>query len=345
PLFRRERVTAWFPIVTSEANRVVALWRGVAESNGEVDLNRDSTELARRVIARVVFGPDADRLRPVFAERLPYLSERAFNRGVSPIRIPDSWPTPGNRKAAGAKRVIREAVDGEIARRRREPTEGDDLLTLLLQAPDPEGGPGLDDGEVREQVFPYLLAGGDQPATAVAFVLHLLGHHPEAQRRVHEELDAVLGGRPLTPADIEALTYTTAVIKETMRLYPPAYGLPRRAEKEQRYRGYRIPAGSQTVSAPWVTHRHPAFWDEPGHFDPQRFTPEAEAARPPFAYFAFGGGPHGCVGVHLAMLETTVATATILQAYRVVTYPRKVSLTTGTTLRPKAAMPARVMAR
>ena len=345
PLFSAERVAGWFPIIASEANRLVAAWRDGAARGTGVDLHRDTTDVARRVVTRVVFGPDAERMLPLFFERLPYLSQRAFDRGVSPLRIPDSWPTPGNRKAARAKKALRHAVEDIIASRRRQPTEDDDLVSLLLAAPDPEGGPALDDGEVREQVFPYLLAGGDQPATAMAFVLHLLGHHAEAQWRVHDELDAVLGSRPLTMADVEALPCTAAAVKEAMRLYPPAYGLPRKAEKDRTYRGYRVPAGAQAATMPWVTHRHPELWDHPERFDPERFTPEAEAARRPFAYFAFGGGPHGCVGVHLAMLETVVVTATVLQAYRVLTDPERVPLATGVTLRPKTAMPAQVVAR
>ena len=345
PLFTAERVAGWFPVVASEANRLVAAWRDTAVRGAGVDLHRDTTEVARRVIARVVFGPDAEQMLPVFSERLAYLSRRAFDRGVSPLRIPDSWPTPGNRKAARAKRALREAVDDVVARRRRQPIEGDDLVSLLLEAPDPAGGPGLDDDEVGQQVPPFLLAGGDQPATAMAFVLHLLGHHPEAQRRVHDELDAVLGTRPLTVADVEALPRVTAAVKEAMRLYPPAYGLPRRAEKDRVYRGYLVPAGAQAACMPWVTHRHPGFWDEPERFDPERFAPEGEAARHPYAYFAFGGGPHGCVGVHLAMLETVVVTATVLQAYRVLTEPGRVPVATGVTLRPERAMPAQVVAR
>ena len=134
-------------------------------------------------------------------------------------------------------------------------------------------------------------------------------------------------------------------IKEAMRLYPPAYGLPRQVEKDQQHGGYTVPAGARAVLSPWVTHRHPDFWDDPERFDPERFTPEHEASRHPFAYFAFGGGPHGCLGAHFAMLETIVATATILQAYRVITRPGRVPLFTGLPLRPNAAMPAQVVRR
>jgi cytochrome P450 len=344
PLFSPERVAAFFPAMAGEADRLAAAWRGAAEGGHGVDLDRDSTVVSRRVMARVLFGGDAEGVLPAIAAHLLYLSRRAFRRGVAPIRVPSAWPTPGNRKAARARLALRDAVDDVIARRRHQPA--DDLVSLLLHARDPEGGPGFDDAEVRDQVFPFLLAGCDQPATHLAFVLHLLGHNPEAQRVVQEEIDSVLGDRQLTIADVGALSTTVAAIKESMRLYPSAYALSRQVERDQEYGGYRIPAGAQAVCAPWVTHRHPAFWQEPERFDPERFRPEEERARHPFAYFAFGGGPHGCLGRHLAMLEMVVVTATLLRSYRIVTERgRIIPLSVGLNLRPGAPMPARVMAR
>jgi len=343
PLFTRERVAAYFPIMANEGQRLVAAWRLAAERGQAVDLHRDGTDVSRRVIARVLFGDDAERMVELVAQHLPYLSQRVFRRSVAPLRIPATWPTPRNRRAARAREALYDGVDDVIARRRSEPTG--DLVSLLLQASDPEGGPGLNDREVRDQVMVFVLAGSDQPATHISFVLHFLGHHPDVQRGVQEEIDAVLGGRHVAIADVEALSRTTAAIKEAMRLHPSAYALSRQVEKDQDYRGYRIPAGVQAVCVPWVTHRHPAFWDDPERFDPDRFRPEAESERHPFAYLAFGGGPHGCVGRRLAMLEMVVVTATLLQGFRILTEGRRVPVATGINLRPAAPMPAEVIAR
>lgn len=343
PLFTAERVAAFLPIIASEAVRLATGWTDAAERGQSVDLHRDTTNVSRRIIARVLFGEDAEQMLPVIAEHQPYLTERAFRRGIAPFPVPATWPTPGNRKAARARRLFRDEVEDVITRRRREP--GSDLVSLMLRAPDPEGGPGLDDVEVRDQVFLFLLAGGDQPATHMALVLHQLGNHPDVQGVIQEEVDTVLAGRDPTVADVGALTRTEAAIKESMRLFPSAYALPRSVEKDQDYRGYRIPVGSQVVTAPWATHRHPDFWDDPERFAPDRFTPEAEHGRHPFAYFAFGGGPHGCLGARLAMLEMVVVVATALQRYRIVTEPVKVPITPRINLRPATAMPARVIPR
>jgi cytochrome P450 len=343
PLFTAEQVAAFLPIITNEADRLATGWRDTAERRQPADLHRDTTEVSRRVITRVLFGDDAERILPAIAKHQPYLTERAFKRGIAPFPVPASWPTPGNRKAARARRLFRDAVEEVIARRRSEPAG--DLVSLMLQAPDPEGGPRLSDGEVRDQVFLFLLAGTDQPATHMALVLHQLGHHPDVQSAIQQEVDAVVAGRDLTVADVGGLVRTAAAITESMRLFPSAYALPRSVEKDEYFRGYRIPAGSQAVTVPWATHRHPDFWDDPERFDPDRFSAETERGRHPFAYFAFGGGPHGCLGAHLAMLDMVVVTATVLRRFRIVTEPVKVPITPRINLRPATAMPARVIPR
>jgi cytochrome P450 len=131
----------------------------------------------------------------------------------------------------------------------------------------------------------------------------LLGLHRDAQRRVRDEVDAVLGDRAPTAGDVEALTYTTMVLKEAMRLYPPAWGLGRRTAGGDSIDGYEIPPGSDVAVSAWVTHRHPGFWDEPERFDPERFTPESESQRHRHAYFPFGAGPRACIGQYFSMLE------------------------------------------
>jgi cytochrome P450 len=233
-------------------------------------------------------------------------------------------------------------VDEIVGRRRAAAVPADDLVGRLLAARDPDTGDGLDDTEVREQVLLFLLAGHETTATALTFTLHLLGRHPDAQRRVREEARAVLGGRPPTAADVAALARTTRAVKEALRLYPPVYGIGRRTGAAGTVGGYRLPAGSVVVISPWVTHRHPGHWPDPDRFDPDRFTPEGEAGRHRYAYLPFGGGPRACIGSHFAMLEAVVATAAVVGSYRLETPPGPVPLATGITLRPAAAVPCAV---
>src|SRR5205823_1405233 len=221
----------------------------------------------------------------VLRDPVPYLSRRAIRRSMSPINVPPTWPTPGNRRAARDQAAIHGLVDDLIASRRANPTHEEDLLTLLLGAQDPENGQGLTDLEVHEQALIFLLAGHETTATSLTFTLHLLGHHPDVQKRLHDEIDEVLGGRAPTLEAVRALEYTTMVIKEAMRLYPAAPSIARVPARDDLFEGYRIPRGTAVLVSPWVTQRHPKLWEAPQRFNPDRFTPEREKARHRYAYF------------------------------------------------------------
>jgi cytochrome P450 len=235
---------------------------------------------------------------------------------------------------------INKVVDDLIAGHRRDPNGGTDLVRLLMGASDPETGERLSDDEIRDQALVFLLAGHETTATSLTFTLHLLGHHPDVQRRVHEEVDTVLAGRTPGLEDVRALAYTTMVVKEAMRLYPAAHGMPRQSKTAFDVDGYTIPGESAVVVSSYATHRHPKFWDDPLGFNPERFTPEREKARHRYAYFPFGGGPRACIGQYFSMLESVIVTAMLMQAYEVRTTERKVKLFVGITLRPDEEMPA-----
>jgi cytochrome P450 len=180
----------------------------------------------------------------------------------------------------------------------------------------------------------------------LTFTLQLLARHPIEQRLVQAELDAVLAGDPPTVDHAAALERTGMALKEAMRLYPPAYALGRLAETEQVIAGYSIPPGSFMSVSQFATHRHPQFWDDPEAFDPRRFTPELERARPPHAYFPFGRGPRACIGSHFAMLEATIALAVLLQRFDIATRQESVPLDTqGITLRPRGRVPIELTPR
>lgn len=345
PLFTHRRVAGYVPMMVEEAEGIVARWSEAAARGGTVDLHGDMTRVTLRVVGRALFGTDVDYAVSVLEDPVPYLSRRAIKRSMSPVNVPPAWPTPGNKRAARYQAAMYDLVSDLIASRRASPTHEEDLLTLLLRAQDPENGEGLTDVEVHEQALVFLLAGHETTATSLTFTLHLLGHHLEVQKRLHDEVDEVLGGRVPAFEDVRALEYTTMVVKEAMRLYPAAYSIARVPVRDDSFEGYRIPAGAAVLASPWVTQRHPKLWDAPERFNPERFTPEREAARHRYAYFPFGGGPRACIGQYFSMLETVIIVAKLMQSYRVSSTRRPVRLFTGITLRPDEAMPARITAR
>jgi cytochrome P450 len=200
----------------------------------------------------------------------------------------------------------------------------------------------MSDQEIRDQVLIFLLAGHETTSTALTFTMHLLGRHPDVQAAVHREIADVLGGRAPHAADIARLTLTEMAVKEAMRLYPPAYGLGRLAEHEVTISGYRVPAGSIILLSPWATHRRPDLWPEPERFDPARFEPAAEQARPRYAYFPFAGGLRGCIGGHFAMTEAVISIATLLARFSVASESSDIPLHTNITLRPAGPVRCRL---
>jgi cytochrome P450 len=340
PLFTRQRMAGQVSVMAEEATGLVAWWRPAADAGRPVDLHHELTGFTLRVIGRLLFGTDVDAAVDRIGAAFPVLNRHIHRRVVSPVRWPPGWPAPANRRAARARADLDALVDQIIDRRRAGGApEADDLVARLLAARDPDGGDPLDDREVREQILLFLLAGHETTATALTFTLHLLGRHPEVQRRVREEARTVLGDRAPTAADAASLAYTTAVVKEAMRLYPPVYGIGRRTGAPGVVGGYLLPAGSALLISPWVTHRHPRHWERPDRFDPDRFTPERVAARHRYAYLPFGGGPRACIGSWFALLEAVVATAVVVRGYRLASPPGRVPLATGVTLRPAATVP------
>jgi cytochrome P450 len=337
PLFTRRQLAAYVRVMDEEARAVVSSWRPVAITGGSVDLSRAMTRLSLRVVLRTLFGSDADRVFPVIERVLPVIGRYAVRRSVAPVRVPHAWPTPANLTAADVRRTLYGLCDELIQRRRVGTRHGDDLLDVLLDARD-ERGRALEDAEIRDQVLVFLLAGHDTTGLALTYTLHLLGRHVEVQERVRDEARKMLGEETPTPAVLSRLGYTTMVLQEAMRLYPPVYALGRRISDGERFGSYTIPPGADVVVAPWVTHRHPAFWPDPERFDPQRFSPELQAQRHAYAYVPFGGGPHACIGRHFALLEATLVLARIMRELALTTTTDRPRLDPQITLHPDGAV-------
>jgi cytochrome P450 len=337
PLFTRRQIAEYADLMAEEATAVADRWEAGPET---VDAHEDMIRLTLRVVGRAIFGEDVDRAVDVLRWAFPVVNEHTFRRATAPVALPASWPLPANVRAARARRALYAVVDELIARRKTNGSDGDDLLARLLAARDADTGEAMDEQQVRDEALIFLLAGHETTSTAITFTLHLLGRHEDEQERVHAELASVLGGRAPTAETGRELQRTAMVVKEAMRLYPPAYATGRRAEVEDEIGGYRIPEGANLAVSPWATHRHPAFWDDPETFDPERFTPEREAERHPYAYFPFGRGPRGCIGSNFAMLEALTAVAMLVQRFRIRSAPGAVALdTAGITLRPAGAVP------
>ncbi len=343
PLFTRRRIAGYADTMAGEAAGLIERWREPAAHGTAVDLHTEMSRITLRIVGRLLFGADVERAAPVVARTFPVLGGHALARTIAPVKAPRHWPTPANRRADAARRAIHGACDELIAARRAGSGDGQDLMSLLLAARD--GEEALDDAEVREQVLIFLLAGHDTTAIALTFALQLLGRHPDAQRRVRDEVATVLGDRAPTAEDYDRLSYTTMVLKEAMRLFPPAWGTARRTATGDRVGGFDIPPEADVAVSAWVTHRHPDFWEDPERFDPERFTPEREAARHRHAYFPFGTGPRACIGQYFSMLEAVIVLAMVVRRYELEALKPRIRLTPRITLHPAEPVPCRLSPR
>ncbi|WP_280235834.1 cytochrome P450 [Nocardia cyriacigeorgica] len=263
-----------------------------------------------------------------------------LRRAMSPVHAPSNWPTPANRRIAGAQHDIRAVCEEIVAHRRAASDPGSDLIGRLVAAR--SGTEALSDDEIRDQVKIFLLAGHDTTATALMFALRLLGLYPAAQRRLRDEVDRVPVAARGSAAAIRELTYTTMVLKETTRLYPSAPFIARNCVDHTAVCGYEIPAGADINIATWVIHHRDDLWPDPGRFDPERFAPDAPQQSHRFAWMPFGFGPRGCIGQRFAMLEAAVILAGLVREFEFVTPPGDIEVTADLVLHPTGDVPCRL---
>jgi cytochrome P450 len=254
-------------------------------------------------------------------------------------------PLPGGRSFFRSIAAIDQAMLALVAARRAQPVERGDMLSLLLEARDPDTGGALSDREIRDQLVTLFVAGLDTTAVALTWLLHLHSQHPAVEARLRAELAAVLGGRLPTAADLPKLSYTRAVLQETMRLYPPAWIIPRYTATGAEVGGRWIAPGSSLLVSPFLAHRNPLQWERPDSFEPERFAEGATKNQHRLAYIPFGAGGRMCIGNHFAMMEGVLATAMILQRFRPTpSSDRPVLATAASTLKPKGGLQMRMAA-
>jgi cytochrome P450 len=332
PAFHRQRLAGYAKVMVDATTQLLSRWSGPGTTEHVVDIAPEMSRLALAIASRTFFDRDvsqeADSLGKAFGVAGQYLEMRFNNAFTS---LPSWVPTPTNRRFKRAIRTLEETVLTLIRERRREGRDHGDLLSMLMQARDEETGASMTDEQLRSQALAFLIAGHETTATALTWTWYLLATHVAIRQQVCDQVEEVLGQRLPTIEDVANLHATRRVIEESMRLYPPVWTLPRHLVADDEIGGFAIPRGSMIVLVPYMTHRHPEFWDEPDVFDPSRFTPEQTARRPKGAYFPFLGGPHQCIGNEFAMVEMQLIVALVLRQFDLELAPDQV-------IRPRASI-------
>lgn len=314
PAFHARRIEALSDRAVLETARRIDGWRDGDVIEGIAEM----TDLSMVIMARSFFGLDLDAEAPQFRAAMRDMSETFLLEMRRMVRLPRWLPLPDARRKWRAVDTI-DGLVWELVRRQRGSTaEGDNLLSILLRAIDPESGaPAMTEREARDEAVTMFNAGHDTTAAALAWVLHVLASRPDIAAGIEQEVAQALGGRVPRADDMAALAYTESVVLETMRLYPPTWSLfTREALLPFELGGYTIPKRAWLIAMPWVTHRDPRFFPEPLTFDPGRFAPDRAAELQRFAYFPFGIGGHTCLGMRLATVELVLMVAALCQRCR-----------------------------
>jgi cytochrome P450 len=322
PAFHRQHVDAFGTLMTTATLALLEGWEQSARNGEVLDVAEEMMHLTLRIVAEALFSTDINTEIEQFGQAFGLVNAAFIQLFYEPWRFLPGWPSSPWRRLVAARRTLNAVGTQMIAERRRQLVNnsdtGDsgDLLSMLLLARDAETSQGMDDRQLTAEVLTLLLAGHETTALALTWTWYLLDAHPDVEHRLHESLASVLGERVPTVGDLPHLPYLRMVVEEALRLYPPAWSFLRNAVAADTLGGYRIPKGAMVMISPYTMHRHPAFWEQPEVFDPERFLPERAAGRPRFAYLPFGGGPRQCIGNTFALTEAQLVLATVAQRYR-----------------------------
>jgi cytochrome P450 len=331
PMFHHRQIVEFGDLMVRETSAMLAIWERVAGTDQPIDVAVAMKRLALTILSKALFGANIEESLPTILTTIKMFNNDAYMRAFLPFYPPPRVPTPYNRRYLAASRALEQVVTRLITERRASSTGATDLLSLLVQAQDAASGAPRSDQQIRDEVVTLLLAGHDTVANTLAWTFFLLAHHPEVAERLWAELARVLGGRPPAVADLAALPFNRMIIDEALRLYPPVPVDGRRALAADALCGYSIPANANVNVAIYAVHRHPDYWERPGAFDPERFSPTRAAGRHRYAYLPFFGGPHLCIGKEFALLEAQLVLATVAQRYRLALAP-------GQVVRPRLAV-------
>lgn len=338
PAFHRQRISSYGDVMVQFTERMVNSWKV-----GEVrDIYRDMMRLTLEIVVKTLFNADvsgdADKVRLVLSEIVKPFASQATLKWIADNRLPTATHRRFNNLAGEIDSIVYRIIN----ERRTSGEDYGDLLSMLLAAHDDDGSQ-MTDQQLRDEVMTIFLAGHETTALTLSWIWYLLARHPEIERQFHQELESVLGGRLPTAADLPHLKYVDMIARETMRLYPPAYGLGREATADCEIGGFRIPRNSQVFMFQWATQRDPRFFSDPDKFIPERWTEEFTNSLPKYAYFPFGGGPRACIGNYFAMMEIVLVMATIGQRYRLsLASDEPVHVLPAMSLRPAAPIPVKI---
>lgn len=342
PAFQRDRIEAYGTSMVSLSEKLLGQWSREPRRDLHSDMMSVTLDIAAKTLMNVDVGAESRQV----SDCIDAIMDDFTYRFQSAI-LPPMWvPTRRNRRINGAIRELDKLIHSMIAERRASGEDHGDLLSMLVQVRDEVDGSGMTDRQLRDEIVTMLLAGHETTALTLSWTWYLLAQNPAVEAKLLAEMEAVLGGRLPTAADMPRLVYCERVIRETMRLYPPAYTIGRKTKEPVDIDGCLIPKGTNVLMSQWIVHRDPRWFEDPLTFNPDRWTDNLAGRIPKYAYFPFGGGPRICIGNMFAMLEAVLLLSTILPRFKITLDPtQRVVPRPAVTLRPADGIRAVVTPR
>ncbi|MFE2023186.1 cytochrome P450 [Streptomyces sp. NPDC059499] len=318
PALHREQVAGYIEMMRETVEPSLSAWG----DRQTLDVCNEMQLMAQGVVMAALFSstPEPGPAQTIL-NSVDTVFKAALTHAMVPVAALERLPTPGNRKARAANAVLREAITAIITDHRANPDAYNDLVSLLMTAPNETGG-HLSDEEVMAEVTALLAAGSETTAVTLAWLFHELGRNPELERRLHEEVDSVLAGGPIALEHIPQLVFTRRLIDETLRLHNPAWILTRQAISPVEIGEFRLPAGTDVMWSPYAMHRDAELFPDPLRFDPDRWIPERPQP-PRGAFIPFGVGKRMCIGDQFSLTEAVVITALVASRWRLRPAPGK----------------------
>jgi cytochrome P450 len=341
PAFHHAQLVGYGADMVAHARRMTDSFADGAS----IDVDAEMAKLTLGIVVRTLFGADVTAEADEFGRLMIAVLDAANQRLNSVLRVPSWVPTKRNRRERQALAAFDAMLYSLIVTRRAAAERGSDLLSILLAAVDEDSGARMSDRQLRDEMMTLFLAGHETTAMALTWTWYLLSQHPDVEARLAAELSRVLSGRLPTAADLANLPYTEMVVREAMRLYPPAAGVAREPIEDVEIGGYVVPKGSLVTANIFALHRDARFFDNPERFDPERFARGWEDRIPRGAYIPFGGGPRVCIGNGFAMMEARLILAAVAQRWRFSLEPgQDVTPAQLVTVRPKNGLRMRLNA-
>lgn len=315
PAFHKERIANYFGTMVSFTNLLMDKWTAESKLGNKIYLHKEMTELTLKIISKTLLGIELSEEGKIVEENLPFALNFMIRRVTSTINYPMSLPLKKHTQFKRAVQALYHSIGGIIKNKRLQQDSGMDLLSTLMAVKDEETGERMSDQQLKDEVLTFFLAGHETSAVAVTWAIYLLMQNPEELAKLKSEIDNVLKDEEFNISHLKRLSYTTQVIKETMRMVSPVWVLGREALADDQLGRFDVKKGQSIIFSPYLVHRHPDYWESPEAFKPERFTPEREAKMHKFAYFPFGGGPRLCIGASFAMMEMQIILSLLIKNF------------------------------